>query len=201
MRTEVITIETYTRKSREERLEEIKQAAQKVFLRKGFKDTNMEDIINETTLSKGGFYYYFKNTKEIYFAILEEKSDNTIAYLGQMFADNQDTIGEVVDYLAESIFEDFAERRLFLMGLYESYYDNDFMEKFRLIQEKYVDLTVNIIIEKHPDMGKEKLREKINFLYTLYHAFVINCNMMAGKNIYKRNKKYLKDLFIDILRD
>lgn len=193
-------METYRRKSREERLKEIKQAAQGVFLRKGFKDTTMEDIINETTLSKGGFYYYFKSTKEIYFSILEEKSDDSITYLGKMLAANQDS-KEVVDYLTESIFEDFAERRLFLMGLYESYYDNDFMERFNQIQDKYVDITVNIIIEKYPDMEEKKLKKKINFLYILYHAFVINCNMMGGKDIYKKNKKYLKDLFTNILKD
>ncbi|WP_197017444.1 TetR family transcriptional regulator [Methanobrevibacter oralis] len=31
----------------------------KVFLKKGYFNVTMEDIINETSLSKGGFYYYF----------------------------------------------------------------------------------------------------------------------------------------------
>ncbi|WP_220607934.1 helix-turn-helix domain-containing protein [Methanobrevibacter oralis] len=34
-------------------------AALKVFLKKGYSNATMEDIINETSLSKGGFYYYF----------------------------------------------------------------------------------------------------------------------------------------------
>ena len=38
------------------RKKEILDAAKKVFLRKGFADTVMEDIIVETSLSRGGVY-------------------------------------------------------------------------------------------------------------------------------------------------
>ncbi len=62
-------------KHREERIEEILNAATEVFLEKGYSNTTMEDIINATTLSKGGFYYYFKSTKEIFFRILDRRTN------------------------------------------------------------------------------------------------------------------------------
>lgn len=47
------------------RKKEILDAAKRVFLRKGFADTVMEDIIVETSLSRGGVYYHYKNKVEI----------------------------------------------------------------------------------------------------------------------------------------
>ena len=44
-------------KSKSERKKEIMEAAKSVFLEKGFEKTTMEDIIAETSLSKGGFYH------------------------------------------------------------------------------------------------------------------------------------------------
>ena len=47
------------------RKKEILDAAKKAFLRKGFADTVMEDIITQTSLSRGGVYYHYKNKVEI----------------------------------------------------------------------------------------------------------------------------------------
>lgn len=191
----------YTRKSREERIIEIKRIARKVFLEKGLRDTTMEDIINETTLSKGGFYYYFKSTKEIYFSILEDKSTDIVNQLEKMTGNKEQTLGELVNYLIKSIFEDYDERRLFLMGMYEAYYDDVFLQKLNIIKSKYIDIIVNIIYENYSGVEKKRLKKKINFLYTVYHSFVMNCNIMDNKEIYRANQKYIKNLFLDILTE
>ncbi len=52
-------------KSKRERKKEIMEAAKSVFLEKGFEKTTMEDIIAETSLSKGGFYHYYASTTDI----------------------------------------------------------------------------------------------------------------------------------------
>lgn len=54
------------------RKKEILDAAKKAFLRKGFADTVMEDIITETSLSRGGVYYHYKNKVEILHDLMRE---------------------------------------------------------------------------------------------------------------------------------
>lgn len=54
------------------RKREILDAAKKVFLKKGFADTVMEDIITETSLSRGGVYYHYKNKVEILHDLMRE---------------------------------------------------------------------------------------------------------------------------------
>lgn len=57
---------------RDIRKNEILTAAKKAFVEKGFEACTMEDIIAKTSLSKGGFYYYYKNTVDILHDLMSE---------------------------------------------------------------------------------------------------------------------------------
>jgi len=48
----------------EERKNQILDAAGKVFARLGFQKTRMDDIVEESGLSKGTLYWYFKSKDE-----------------------------------------------------------------------------------------------------------------------------------------
>ena len=49
----------------DERKKLIRQAAMKVFLDKGFRNTVMNDIMEATGLSRGGLYHHYGSTYEI----------------------------------------------------------------------------------------------------------------------------------------
>lgn len=49
---------------------EIESAALKVFFRKGFVDAKMSDIADETQISVGNIYTYFKNKKELFYTVV-----------------------------------------------------------------------------------------------------------------------------------
>jgi AcrR family transcriptional regulator len=55
-------------REREERRNEILDAAEVVFLAKGFVDTTMDEVAAGAELSKGTLYLYFKNKDELYVA-------------------------------------------------------------------------------------------------------------------------------------
>jgi AcrR family transcriptional regulator len=55
----------------EERKGQIMNAAEGVFTRKGFSDARMDDIAEETGLSKGTLYLYFKSKEDLVIAILD----------------------------------------------------------------------------------------------------------------------------------
>ena len=60
------------RMSQEDRKKEIRQAAIKVFLDKGFRNTVMNDIMEATGLSRGGLYHHYGSTHEILYDIMLE---------------------------------------------------------------------------------------------------------------------------------
>lgn len=59
------------RKAREKRARQelILNAAQEVFLSKGFEQTTIEDIADKAELSKGTLYLYFKSKEDLYVAV------------------------------------------------------------------------------------------------------------------------------------
>lgn len=63
---------TRVRLGREERKEEILEAAARLFREKGFLAVTMEDVVRATTLSKGGIYHYYANTTEMLSDLMEK---------------------------------------------------------------------------------------------------------------------------------
>lgn len=54
-----------TTKQRPEKTRQIVAVAEKLFLEKGYAETTVDDILEATGLSKGGFYHYFKSKEEV----------------------------------------------------------------------------------------------------------------------------------------
>ena len=54
-----------------ERKDQIMNAAEEVFAQKGFSDARMDDIADETGLSKGTLYLYYKSKDDLIIAILD----------------------------------------------------------------------------------------------------------------------------------
>lgn len=55
----------------EERKNQILDAAIQVFAKSGFSDARMDDIVQESGISKGGLYWYFKSKDQLIFAVLD----------------------------------------------------------------------------------------------------------------------------------
>ena len=64
---------------------QIGKAAARVFNKKGYLDTSMDDIVSAANLSKGGLYHYFSSKDEILFFILDN-------YMSLVLADLEDQV-------------------------------------------------------------------------------------------------------------
>lgn len=78
----------------------IVEKAAKVFAEKGFKAVTMKDIVEACDISRGGLYLYFKDTKEIFEAVLAKRENAGLAVLKE--ATKDDASGDVLlTYLNE----------------------------------------------------------------------------------------------------
>jgi AcrR family transcriptional regulator len=68
----------------EERKKQILDAASNVFARSGLDDARMDDIAEESGLSKGSLYWYFKNKDAIIQAIMENMLKREISKIREM---------------------------------------------------------------------------------------------------------------------
>lgn len=104
-------------KDAQERKDEILDIADKLFKLKGFDQTSIADILNETKIARGTLYYHFKSKEEIMDALIDRYSqavmtkaetiatDKSIPVLVRFFATinslNMNDIGgeNIVDYV------------------------------------------------------------------------------------------------------
>jgi AcrR family transcriptional regulator len=56
-------------REKEQRKNDIVDAAERVFFKKGHEEATMDDVAEEAELSKGTLYLYFKNKEDLYLAI------------------------------------------------------------------------------------------------------------------------------------
>lgn len=193
----------FKRKNRSERVEEILAAALIVFNDKGFRNTTMEDLINSTSLSKGGFYHYFKSTDDIMLAIME--SETEIAYdlmLKDLSNLNSD---EFILYFAKAMIDritrENTSKRLFIMFFFEMVYKPEFMDKYFAIEKETLDRVrtdATPFAKYFKCMVKD---ERMIFLTRLNTGIILFYHIFPGKKMMKKYLYFVEDMFIRILRD
>lgn len=57
---------------RSDKVDRIKAAATELFARFGYRKTSVDDIVKEAGVSKGLFYHYYSDKKDLYLALYEE---------------------------------------------------------------------------------------------------------------------------------
>jgi AcrR family transcriptional regulator len=62
---------TEREQKKEEQRQRILDAAIRAFVRKGYHNTTMDDIVKESGLSKGTLYWYFETKKQLFMALFE----------------------------------------------------------------------------------------------------------------------------------
>jgi AcrR family transcriptional regulator len=78
-------------REKEQRKNDIVDAAERVFFKKGHEEATMDDVAEEAELSKGTLYLYFKNKEDLYLAI--HLRGNRILYSIFENAVNNENIG------------------------------------------------------------------------------------------------------------
>lgn len=63
------------RKPSSERRIEILEAALTIFIKKGYSETRMDDIVQEIGLSKGAIYHYFESKRDLFIELIERWMD------------------------------------------------------------------------------------------------------------------------------
>lgn len=71
----------------EERRAQLLDCAQMLFFSKGFEETTVQDVLEFTGVSKGGFYHHFKSKEELLFGVLDRLADAVLSQMAMVVAD------------------------------------------------------------------------------------------------------------------
>jgi AcrR family transcriptional regulator len=133
----------------EERKNQILDAATQVFMRKGFDQARMDDIVEETGLSKGTLYWYFKSKYDIIISILDRIFLSAFEQLNAQQKDGILSASEALRQFTEEAIQDYTKMLRMMPIAYEFLalaFRNKVVQKaLKQYMERYMDVLVPII--------------------------------------------------------
>jgi len=200
----------FERKTKEERCREIIEAAKKVFLKKGYRNTTMEDIVAATSLSKGGLYQYYKNTKAIMFDIMQ--SGNSSRYsrsqeIIQAGLKNGSDVCEIITQAAMAkLFDTVPEKKLYLMFFSEIVYDKASEELHRKLEKQAFELLLqNLEVYKERFPYADRIRRKLENADVLFYSrlcigIMTVYELFSDKEVFEDRRSEIHDIVYSFVR-
>ncbi|GMQ59831.1 TetR/AcrR family transcriptional regulator [Vallitalea sediminicola] len=194
----------FQRKTKEEREKEIKKAALEVFLRKGYRNTTMEDVISETSLSKGGVYRYFKSPKDIMISIMKDGNNIDNEYfkeISESVTDKKEMCNLLANKAMDKVLNPSPEKKLYLMFVYEILYDEKLEEIF-LGFERDTFTQLERLFGDRISFFKEKKEERNRlFMSRLINGMLLTHALFSDKLIFDEHREYLHKMFFDFFNE
>ena len=183
----------------EERKWQIRYAAKNVFLRKGFHNTTMEDVISESGMSKGGVYRYYKSISDMLFDLMEDGCEYRYNIVDNFLTSNKNLnkYDAVAEMMTDKILDDNELSKVYVMFLQEKQYDENLEKLFlKLKEETFIEL--------------KKIYEKFGFSFNYYeydfltdfmNSLVLGREILSAKNSCLKNRLLLKKFIREYLEN
>ena len=180
----------------DERKKQIRQAAMKVFLDKGFRNTVMNDIMEATGLSRGGLYHHYGSTYEILYDIMVEgnKYREKIIY-DEMNKTSQDFSEVLSEIILEKMLYQSDYVSVYAVFLQELNYDDKLKDLYKKLKKSSSDSILMLFDE---DVRGE-LSEAIELITDLINTFILGCEVLNARENFVNNKLVLKKMIGIIL--
>ena len=181
----------------DERKKQIRQAAMKVFLDKGFRNTVMNDIMEATGLSRGGLYHHYGSTYEILYDIMLEgnKYREKIIY-DEMNKTSQDFSEVLSEIILEKMLYQSDYVSIYAMFLQELNHDDKLKDLYKKLKKSSSDSILMLFDE---DVRGE-LSEVIELITDFINTFILGCEVLNARENFVKNKLALKKM-IEIILD
>lgn len=180
----------------DERKKQIRQAAMKVFLDKGFRNTVMNDIMEATGLSRGGLYHHYGSTYEILYDIMVEgnKYREKIIY-DEMNKTSQDFSEVLSEIILDKMLYQSDYVSIYVMFLQELNHDDKLKDLYKKLKKSSSDS----ILMLFGDDVRGELSEAIELITDLINTFILGCEVLNTRENFVNNKLVLKKMIGIIL--
>ncbi|UTC64019.1 TetR/AcrR family transcriptional regulator [Treponema sp. OMZ 788] len=175
------------------RKKEIREAAKKVFLKKGFDSTTMEDVIAATGMSKGGVYRHYKSTAEMLYDLMLDGNEYR-SYLSEDFMRKHEGIS------VEDLAIEIAVMKMLDPNEYKSLYAMFLMEaeKNKKLQKLRDELIKNSTKELRSFLQEHNLDKLIPLTsetgIAFLNAVIVSCEVLSVGKVFLKNKDFFRNI-------
>lgn len=97
-------------KNRDERYQEFVQVAERLFMTRGYEETGVSDIVRETGVAQGTFYYHFKSKEDVLVAVVRKTVGELEARVKAIVEDQSVDPVARIHRLMDLMFENAVQR-------------------------------------------------------------------------------------------
>ena len=181
------------RMSQEDRKKEIRQAAMKVFLDKGFRNTVMNDIMEATGLSRGGLYHHYGSTYEILYDIMVEGNLNRRDIIQKSIYDEGLILSPKLfsRMIIDKILADNDYVKLYVMFLCELKENDDLKELYVKIKQESIQAFKELFSTLFNELPSD---DTFEFMINIMNSGLMACEILNARENFVKNKKYLTEM-------
>ena len=185
-------------REKERRRQQIIVAAKRIFSKKGLSKTTMEDIANESELSPGTLYLYFKNKEELYASLSLRILQFLSIRVAQVIQDHDQSPSEKLDRLIEAMYEVYEFDPMVIINMFHlqssetlKHLSPELLTEIKTLSKKALGniagifeegIEQGIFIDRHPTALAD-------IFWSLFSGVIL---WEASKNVINQDKDYLK---------
>ncbi len=194
-----------------EKKEELFQAALKEFTEKSYNQASLNTIIKNAGMSKGSFYYYFKNKMHLYKFVINEVGKIEESFNERWIKENNVNLENLGLF---DILEIHGRAGIDMLTEYPEYYEfwkriikEDHPEIKTIINERsieHLDSLLNPFIQNSIDKGEIRTDFSIEFINSIIsNILLIFFFSIIGDSIELGGEKILRDYnkYLDFIRN
>ena len=176
-----------------DRLDQIKKASIAVFLKKGFRNTVMNDIMEATGLSRGGLYHHYGSTYEILYDIMVEGNLNRRDIIQKSIYDEGLILSPQLfsRMIIDKILADNDYVKLYVMFLCELKENDDLKELYVKIKKESIQVFKELFSTLFNVLPSD---ETFEFMINIMNSGLMACEILNARENFTKNKKYLTEM-------
>ncbi|MGJ3402300.1 TetR/AcrR family transcriptional regulator [Glutamicibacter sp. Je.9.36] len=118
---------------------QIIEAARRVFVRMGYIDTSVEDLLHEAGISRATFYSHFRSKKAVFASVVEEHVRGRLSQTNVTNVDKSDYRGKVTQTIERFMNNYTNTQDLSLVIEQVAHYDEEFRNIRLVIRDLFID--------------------------------------------------------------
>ncbi|MNC32456.1 HTH-type transcriptional repressor KstR2 [compost metagenome] len=186
-------------KDPEIRKNEIIQASEELFIERGYENTTVEGILQRTGLSKGGFYHHFKSKNEVFIAIIDRISNESVKAAEEIAELEHIDALQKIQLFSEKQFHMKMPRTKIIRNFYRERDSNPHFHKHNVMMwEKYVPVFVKIVKQgiSEGSMKVEFPEETVKLLFRMIASiYDFEESLIEDEERMKQQIAALEDIF------
>lgn len=172
------------------------ECAAELFFKNGYNNTGIKEILEETQLPKGSFYYHFKSKKDLAIEVAEYYKNKIGSWILRISKDK--TWREFIDNLIDDIISDAKDEKYYgcpfaTLASEMAFLDPEVVQSYSIPMMNLISVFSNML--EFSGISKEQLEDSAKKAFALFEGYVMYYRVTKDIKILETLRQQLKSIY------